>query len=236
MELGFRLFGLPVQVSIFFLAISFFLRPTEARQQFLLTVAWMAIVFVGVLAHELGHALTARAFGQQPGILLHGWGGLTYWTPRGEIGAGRRLVISAAGPAVGITVGALTAILVLLGLFGPPGPVRTIANFFVYVNLGWGVLNLLPLMPLDGGNVVAYFLELVGLKGARRAMYGFSLLVSVGLLVFLALRGDFINAAILGLMAFANYQGWQRLGPQAPVPPPPPAPYPDSDDSFDRRN
>jgi Zn-dependent protease len=233
MELGFRLFGLPVQVSIFFLGISFFLRPVEARQQPLLTLAWMAIVFVGVLTHELGHALTARAFGQQPGILLHGWGGLTYWTPRGEIGAGRRLLISAAGPAVGITLGGI--LLVALALM-PPGPAATIVSFFVYVNLGWGLLNLLPLLPLDGGNVVAYFLELLGLQSARRAMYGFSLLVSIGLIVFFALRGDFINAAILGLMAFANYQGWQRLGPQPPEPPPPPPPFPDSDGPFDRRH
>src|SRR5262245_4448415 len=60
MGLGFRLFGLPIQVSIFFLVMSFLLRPDSAHDQLFLTVAWMAIVFVGVLTHELGHALTAR--------------------------------------------------------------------------------------------------------------------------------------------------------------------------------
>jgi stage IV sporulation protein FB len=221
MDLGFRLLGLPVQVNVFFLLMSFFLRPQEAHQQPVLTVAWMAIVFLGVLAHELGHALTARGFGQEPAILLHGWGGLTVWVPRGDVGAGKRLLISAAGPAVGILFG---GILWLFLAFLPPGLVKTIVWFIVYVNLGWGVLNLLPILPLDGGNVLTSFLELIGLQGARRAVYGFSLVVSIGLLVFLALRGDFVGALLLGLMAFANYQGWQRLAPQPPAPPPDPDP------------
>ena len=48
--------------------------------------AWIVIMFVGILMHELGHALTARAFRAEPAISLHGLGGVTVWQPREGIG------------------------------------------------------------------------------------------------------------------------------------------------------
>ena len=43
------------------------------------TIAWIFIVFVSILIHELGHAFTARRFGSQVAIELNGFGGLTRW-------------------------------------------------------------------------------------------------------------------------------------------------------------
>ncbi|HEX6739977.1 MAG TPA: site-2 protease family protein [Vicinamibacteria bacterium] len=216
----FRLFGLPVRLSLFFVLIGFLIRPAGAGSV-VLTVAWLLVMFVGVLLHELGHALTARAFGQQPGILLHGLGGLTYWMPRGEIGAGRRLLIAAAGPSVGLVLG--FACLVLRLLIRAPGTlVDQVLWFAVIVNLGWGAFNLLPLLPMDGGQVLASFLEILGLGKARRVVHGFSLGVGV-IAVAVGLYARDVSWIVLGgLLAFSNYMALRPAPPPPPEPPPPP--------------
>ena len=59
-------------------------------------VAWVAIVFVSILVHELGHALTARTMGAAVEIELNGVGGLTRWSvPASEFGPGRRALVAA---------------------------------------------------------------------------------------------------------------------------------------------
>lgn len=218
MELGFRLFGLPVRISLYFVIIGFLVKPRDAGSAPLI-VGWLLVMFVGVLLHELGHALTARAFGQQPAILLHGLGGLTYWTPRGEVGSGRRLLIAAAGPAVGLVLG--VACVLGKALLGARGTLLDkILDFGIWVNLGWGLFNLLPLMPMDGGQVLASFLEILGLRRGRLVVQGFSLAVGV-ILVALSLFFFSIQGIVLGgLLVFANYMALRPTPPSRdPVPP-----------------
>ena len=54
-----------------------------------LIAIWVAIVFISVLVHELGHALVGRMFGLDPQIELHGMGGTTSWV-NGVAGGGRK--------------------------------------------------------------------------------------------------------------------------------------------------
>jgi stage IV sporulation protein FB len=222
MELGFRLFGLPIRVSLFFLLMGYVLRPAEARDFPPLMLAWLVVMFAGVLVHELGHALTARRFGQEPEILLHGWGGVTYWTQRGLVGAGRRLLISAAGPAVGIALGLILAL--VQGAIFPGTTLHTILGFAVKVNLIWGIFNLLPLLPLDGGQVFASFLEMLGIRNGRRVVHGFSLVVCAALAVWAAITFNILGVLVAGVFAWVNYTGLRP--PPSPVPEPPPEPPP----------
>jgi stage IV sporulation protein FB len=222
-ELTFRLFGLPVRFSLYFVLIGVLIRPAAAGST-ALTLAWLLVMFVGVLLHELGHALTARAFGQQPGILLHGLGGLTYWMPRGEMGAGRRLLIAAAGPTVGMILGLFCW--VARALMEARGTLLDhVLDFAVWVNLGWGMFNLLPLLPMDGGQVLASFLEILGIRKARPVVHGFSLAVGV-IVVAGAIYAFSISSMVLGgLLAFSNFMALRPPPPPpAPAPPVPPAP------------
>src|SRR5262245_60868176 len=104
-SLQFRVFGIPVHLSLFFLLLVVLIGRNGADGSPVLLAAWVLIAFASVLAHELGHALSVRAFGGQPFIMLYGLGGVTTWRRRGELTAGRRFLISAAGPAVGIVIG-----------------------------------------------------------------------------------------------------------------------------------
>jgi len=183
----FRLGTIPVRVHapFFFLALFMVSNQRDPR-----TIAlWVAIVFVSILVHELGHALVGRSFGLTPQIDIHGMGGTTSWTSGPAVGYGRRILISLAGPFAGFLLG-LVAILVSRRI-GEGGPYADYAfRQLWWVNLQWGVFNLLPLLPLDGGNVMKTTLDALtkgrGEKPARFVSLAFC-------------------AAMLALA------GWQRL-------------------------
>ena len=70
----FRVLGVQVEVGVFFLLLVVLLGQGGTRGSIPLLAAWVLIAFASVLLHELGHALTARAFGREPFISLYGLG------------------------------------------------------------------------------------------------------------------------------------------------------------------
>ncbi len=224
MEAAFRLFGIPVQVSALFALTVLVLGPRSREPWLVLNAAWLAIAFVGVLLHELGHAFTAKAFGYSPAIRLHAFGGVTSWTGR-PLSPGRRVLVGLAGPGVGIVVG-LGALLVLLVLnvLKASQVVREIGQLVVWANLGWGILNLLPMMPLDGGAVLAAGFEALWGRRAIRWARILSLVIAGCLFVLLLLVRAFYPAFVCALLAYINYQGLaaetqRRAPPSEPATP-----------------
>lgn len=218
MELRFRVLGIPVQVSLLFFLIVFLLRP---RDDAALVAAWVALAFAGVLAHELGHALVARRFGEAPRIVLHGMGGVTYWRPRAGSSPWRRVAIAAAGPGVGVTVGALAWLCgAATGLDDRADAAAAVLKMFVFVNLGWGLFNLLPMLPLDGGAIVAAALEgLIGPAG-RTAARVLSIACALVVAAILVRGGAYIGALLCLFFVYANVQGLRTERGTPPVLPP----------------
>ncbi|HEY1695258.1 MAG TPA: site-2 protease family protein [Polyangiaceae bacterium] len=169
MNLSFRLGKIPVRIqpSFFVTAVFFAL----FSQDVLMIVSWVGIVFVSVMLHELGHATMGLGFGLQPSIDLHGMGGTTSWSASKPLGTARRIAISLAGPFAGFGV---AAVVFALGrhVF-PPTPLgQFIYDNLLFVNFVWGLVNLLPMLPLDGGNVMRQLLDaLTGMRGERLATY-----------------------------------------------------------------
>lgn len=164
--LRFSLFDMPVTVRGSFLLIAAligFVGVGDAAQ----TAAWIVVVFFSILIHELGHAFTARSFGSRVAIELNGLGGLTRWSvPDGEITPGRRALIAAAGSAMGLFFGGL--VWLVATQFGPyPRLTAFILESLIYVNVFWGLLNWLPIRPLDGGHLLESFLEKVAPRRAE---------------------------------------------------------------------
>ena len=158
--LTFRLFGIPVSIHFSFLLVAFFGLGAYSGWEI---AAWTSAVFVAVLLHESGHAFTARAFGgASVSITLFALGGYTSWASPRTIGPGRQFLISAAGSAVGIAAG-----LAVIGL-SRTGSLDTLPDLaivflesFVWAGLVWGVLNWVPILPLDGGHMLQHALEMV---------------------------------------------------------------------------
>ncbi|AKU95152.1 hypothetical protein AKJ09_01816 [Labilithrix luteola] len=206
----FRLGSIPVRVRAPFLLLVLLLGAslqdenghTDARA----LLAWAIIVFVSVLVHELGHALVGRAFGLQPAIELHGMGGATSWQDPKDVGHARRIAISLAGPFAGFVLGGLIFAAARYGLTEPTPMVAVIVRMALWVNVGWGILNLIPMLPLDGGNVMRSFLQIVtkgnGEKPARYVSIGVG---GLGLLYALSTHGMW-GAFLCGLFMYTNVQ------------------------------
>lgn len=160
------------------------------------TVAWIVIVFVSILIHELGHALTARSYGSSVAIELNGLGGLTRWSaPDGELTPGRRAMVAAAGSATGLLFGGV--VWLIATRFGPYSPlVAFILESTIYVNVFWGLLNWLPIRPLDGGHLLESLLEKVApRRGEMIAKVVF--IVTAAAALALAIRFRMIFIAVL---------------------------------------
>ena len=197
----FRLFGIPIQVLPFFFLTALLIGPHDLRG----AVLWIPIVFAGVLAHELGHAAAVRQQGFAPAIQLHAFGGATTWSAHRPLPPSRRILISAAGPAVGIAIGVIALAVSRLAPLEDPVLRRTIW-YVVWVNLGWGVLNLLPILPLDGGVMVTAAAEgVLGPKGRRLARV-VSLVVCVGLGLWALALGWWWSTILAAILAYANLQ------------------------------
>src|SRR5215207_11376113 len=169
-----KLGSIPVRVHGWFVLMALFLGANENDLAKL--GIWVAIVVVSVVVHELGHALMGKAFGLAPRIDLHGMGGTTSFSlPQGApapppLGTGRRVAISLAGPLAGFAFAAIVIVAQIVGL-RPSHPLAVDAIVMLeWVNVGWGVFNLLPMLPLDGGNVMASILgSVLKKRGARVA-------------------------------------------------------------------
>ncbi len=158
--LRFPLFGIPVGIHATFLFVAL-LGATAYRGW---EIAWWTVAaFVSILLHELGHALTARVFGATGiSITLYGLGGLTSYSHGREMSHGRSFLVSAAGSFTGIVAGGAVWYLASIGTFdGASDPVVVLVNSFVFTALVWGVLNWIPIVPLDGGHMVEHLVSMV---------------------------------------------------------------------------
>jgi stage IV sporulation protein FB len=195
----FRIAGIPVRVEPVFFVIMGLLGLQLAEESLALVLIWIAVATVSILVHELGHALTLKAFGQPSHIVLQGFGGVTISTRR--LDRARSVAVSLAG--------SFTALLLLWlparTLNGSDWVLEQSTNvqnavlFAAYVNLWWSVANLLPIRPLDGGNVAT---EVLGAPLARRV----SLVAAVTAGVVALLVGQPYAGFFALFFAFNSYQ------------------------------
>jgi stage IV sporulation protein FB len=171
-RLRLRVLGFPVHIDLSFVLIMGILGfGGMTRGSLRDLVLWLLVATVSVLIHELGHAVVARTTGAEPEIALTGFGGVTTWVPPAPLSRARSLAISLAGPLVGLVAG--MGLLVLWRSIGDSldggSWQRTVIWFGVWTCLGWSVINLLPVLPLDGGQAMRELLPGSPPVRARRA-------------------------------------------------------------------
>ncbi len=206
--LVFSLGSIPVLVrpAFFIVPLIFGWSSKDLRLPFI----WLGVVFVSVLVHELGHALTMKALGFAPQIELHGLGGLTYWPQGATPAAGPRFLVTFMGPSAGLLLG-LVAWVVQLKAGVEPGSVAGIAlNLLKWANFVWSIINLMPVLPWDGGHAVDSGLEILTGQPRPRLVGVISMVVASGIVAFAArdLR-DNLLLAYFGVMGIVS--GWRRF-------------------------
>ncbi|NDC52992.1 MAG: hypothetical protein EBZ74_01570 [Planctomycetia bacterium] len=209
---------------------------SDQRELLRLLVAWVGVVFASLLVHELGHAFAYRAFGQACHVVLYHFGGLAIPDVHGRRGARRpleRLVVSAAGPLAQLALAAALVIGLKAAGFRVPCPIEWLREplglsvgrplpshlvgalvwFSLQVNVFWPLVNLLPVPPLDGGQIAREALLALGVADAPR-IAGLLGALTGGLVAFWAYSR---NEPYLGVMfAMLAVSCWQNLPGNTP--------------------
>jgi Zn-dependent protease len=213
----------PVRIELWFVLVAVLMGLQREWLPFGYVFEWMAVVFVSVLVHEMGHAFAFRRFAQEPRIALTGFGGLTYgsapFRSRTE-----DVITSLAGPLTGIVVLGLPAL--ALSRFVEPSDGLllwyTVRDLY-WVSFIWSFVNLVPVLPLDGGHVVQ---AVWGRPLARRV----SVVAALAMVAFLLSRdysyGIFLFLILGGLSAYEIYRERKAtVGPSVAVLPPSPGEF-----------
>ena len=155
-------------------------------------LAWIFVVFLSVLVHELGHAVVGRLYGGRPEVRLEAFGGVTLPQLRARPRPAQQFILSLAGPVAGLLLGGLA--LALEQILPPERGSLTalVLALFQMVSVDWVIFNLLPILPLDGGQMALAFLE--GVR--KRPSVALASWISVGAAI-----------AVAGLLTW-------RMGPQ----------------------
>ena len=158
-DLNFSLFGIPVRVHPFFWIVSAVM---GWSRDYRLVLLWIGCVFVSILIHEMGHALTAAHYGWNPHVVLYSFGGYAAYVPTWNRSTARSILVTFAGPGAGfVFFGILFGVqkLLLYQHVHLPFYSRVAFHDLEFINLWWGLVNLLPVYPLDGGQISRTALE-----------------------------------------------------------------------------
>lgn len=108
-------------------------------------------LLVAVLVHEAAHAVAARAFGLPVHrVVADLWGGHTAFDASRST-PGVSAVVAVVGP---VANGILALVAHAFQDAAPPGVPRSLVGAFALLNAALGAFNLLPGLPLDGGQLV----------------------------------------------------------------------------------
>jgi stage IV sporulation protein FB len=202
--LAFSIFGFPVRVHwTFWILAALVGGGLRARgpEDWPAVLAAVGVIFVSILVHELGHAVTGRKFGSRPNIMLFGMGGLCQ-LPGVRFTRPQHIAVSIAGPVAGfLLAGAVYVIAISVPLAHPIA--RHAVSVGLFVNIVWNVLNLLPILPLDGGQILR---DLLGPRG-HQAVRWIGAATALALAVPALIYGFYFGAIIAGALAVMNFQG-----------------------------
>jgi Zn-dependent protease/CBS domain-containing protein len=218
-----RPFGIPVYISPYWFVIAgvfIFVYANDLAStfhgatRFVVAAAFVVLLYLSVLVHELSHSVVARGFGLPVRrILLYPLGGVSE-IEREPQTPGREFLVSAAGPALSLLLAAggwgLTHV-VTAGTIG-----GTLISQLMWANLVVGGFNLLPGLPLDGGRMLrAVIWKVTGQPGTSTiaaAWAGRVLAVSLFILVLAPpveakIGGDLVTVVWIAVIAAFMWTG-----------------------------
>lgn len=201
----FNIFGFPVEVHWPFWIVAALLSgaaTAKGPDGITFMLIGIAVIFVSILVHELGHAFAMKHFGERRAeITLHSFGGYvrgTNFRTRTE-----QIIISAAGPAAGGLLG-LLAFMVWGPWLAEFKWLAVVVYKLMWVNIVWTIFNLLPIYPMDGGQISVAFMSKK--PGGERTALIISMICAGALALWQLSIGSLFNTALLGLFAYNNYQ------------------------------
>jgi stage IV sporulation protein FB len=204
----FKLFGIAIRVEpTFWLTLGLLgLMSSDPRSSE--DLLWLALFilagFISILIHEMGHALMIKRYKLPTQVVLSNFGGYATY-PAGILNRMQSFLVTAAGP--GIQILAATVIWFISPYIGLEGNMlNQFVGIFIYISLFWALLNCLPILPLDGGQMLG---AIMGPK--RKAGVHLTGVITATALGLLALyTGRIFGTLFMGMFAYQNYQAWKQ--------------------------
>ena len=227
----FSLFGVPVSIhptlwlTLAILGRAFLI---ASLVDVVCVLLFIIAAFLVLLAHEMGHALVGRYLGGgQPSVYL-AWLGGDCTNETARLTRLQGVVMTAAGPLSSLAVGGLAYVVLSLyvGSFSMGGAMAgdfalgcisadvvmnypPLAMFFFFylieISCWWTLLNLLPVFPLDGGQIMQ------GLMKSRLQMHAISLAAAVVMALASAVLGLWLLMVFMLLLAVLNHKIYKEL-------------------------
>lgn len=184
-------------------------------------IVLMALLFVCVTLHELGHSLVAKVFGiPVRQIVLLPLGGIAQITKNPEKPL-HELLIAVAGPLVNVVIAIL--LLAALGFSAAPqmltghgmlpGEVSnapsltTLLSWLLMANVSLALFNLIPAFPLDGGRVFRALMAMfIGYPRATRLASASGQFIAIILGIYAVLNSQFLLALVAVFIFFGAGQ------------------------------
>jgi Zn-dependent protease len=170
---------------------------------------WLPIIFLSVLIHELAHAGAIAMFGFGASqIVLGGMGGVTINQRRAK--PWQNMIISVAGPASSFVLMFLAGMATRTQLGQTDKMLREFLPLFAVANLWWGVFNLIPVPPLDGGHATRDFFRIfLNERTAFVISIWIAIIVGGGVALFAFKSRQFFVAFYIAWFVYMAFQQWQ---------------------------
>ncbi|MFC5051391.1 metalloprotease [Rubritalea spongiae] len=204
----FKLFGIPVKVMpIFWITLGIIgLIGSDIRDGLgLLEVALFVLAgFLSILIHEMGHALMIKKYKLPTQVVLASFGGYAVY-PAGVLNRLQSFLVTAAGPGLQI-LGGLVVLAALNFIELPNSMINLFFYNFLWVSFAWAILNCVPILPLDGGQMLS---AIMGPK-RQNAVFIISFSVAALLAITALVYQQIFLVLFMGMFAYQNFQAWQQ--------------------------
>ncbi len=198
---------IPIIIHPFFWVLALLIGVLNS-QSWIGILVWVGVIVVSVLVHEFGHALTAVFFKQKARVQLIAFGGLTsYEGPK--LSFGKQFLIVFNGPLFGFFLFLAASFLLRYNWSSYPViffglKITQVANLF------WSIVNLLPVIPLDGGQLLRIALEArFGIQGFKASLLIGSVIAVLFSFYFFVIQA-FLVGAIFFLFAYQSFDSWRK--------------------------
>jgi len=201
--------SIDIDFSFLFLIAFFVVTQMSPGTPVAFALMWAPIVFLSVLIHELAHAAAIAILGHGSSrIVLNGWGGVTYSDRRSK--PWQDVIISVAGPFASFAIAWGVRTIWAKAVVAQTDPMlRAMLPALVAANIFWGIFNLVPLPPLDGGHAVrSFFRTFLKEKPAFVISIWIAIIGGGAAVIFGLFSRQFFLALFLGFFVWRAIQQW----------------------------
>ncbi len=198
---------------------------------------WTAAVFISILVHEFGHALAFRFYGTEADVVLYHFGGLAIPRRSATFGFGyhpwqdpkKHIVILLAGPLSQLALGAAVLTGVHFAGYFQLNPLPFIRKFdflehgyrmnslafwlfedsLISASIWWALLNLLPIYPLDGGQIAREIFTLSNPREGIRFSLVLSIIAAGSVAVWGFMNNQTFTGIMFGMLAYSSFMTLQ---------------------------